>query len=236
MTTETSASLLAGALAPAPAPAPAPGPAASAPPAGAPAAPAPPPADPAWAAGLSAEARAQVESELGKYAPPASADEYELPVPDGQDPAFAKEIAPLLHKAGLSGQQAKTLVTEWNGFVAAKMAAEQQAEDNAATARNAQATREAAALKTEWGDAHDANSEYARRAFAQGAQAAGIPAEKMDGFVDALSSHVGYAAAIKLMAFYGKHFAEDGAAGLKNPPGAAGVDPSKFYENSNMNP
>lgn len=185
---------------------------------------------------MSAEARALVEAELGKYAPPASADEYELPVPNGEDPAFAKEIAPLLHKAGLSGAQAKTLVTEWNQFVEGKKAAEAQAATAAATAEAAQAQREAATLKTEWGDQHDANTEYARRAFDRGAQAAGIPAEKMNGFIDTLSSQVGFAAAIKLMAFYGKHFAEDKAAGLNNAAGTGGIDASKFYENSNMNP
>jgi hypothetical protein len=185
---------------------------------------------------MSAESRALVEAELGKYAPPASADEYELPVPNGEDPAFSKEIAPLLHKAGLSGEQAKTLVTEWNQFVEGKKAADAQAEQAQSAAETAQAQREAAALKTEWGEANDANHEHARRAFEKGAQAAGIPADKMNGFIDTLSSRVGFAAAIKLMAFYGKHFAEDGAAGLTKAPGAGGIDATKFFNKSSMNP
>jgi hypothetical protein len=236
-------SVLAGALGAAPSPAPSPAPAEPAPPAPAPS----PVAAPDWAATLSEEDRALVTSRgfaspadaiaaLRGFAPPEKAEDYEIPVPDGEDPNFAKAVAPLFHKANLTAQQAKDLAVGWNEMQTAQRAAAQQAEEQAALAASEAAKREQASLKQEWGEAFDANSEHSRRAFALGAEAAGITADQMSDFVDALEAKVGFAKAVKLMAFYGKHFAEDKAHGLGERSPTVNASPQRVYDKSNMNP
>ena len=88
-------------------------------------------AAPDWTAGLDADAKTYLEAKgfkspaealtaLRGYEPPATADAYEIPVPDGESPEFAKAVAPLFHKAGLSATQAKALAEGWNEMQAAQ--------------------------------------------------------------------------------------------------------------------
>ena len=72
------------------------------------------PAD--WTAGLDADAKSYLETKgfkspaealtaLRGYEPPATADAYDIPVPAGESPDFAKAVAPLFHRAGLSSRE-----------------------------------------------------------------------------------------------------------------------------------
>lgn len=154
----------------------------------------------------------------GKIGRPESADKYELPVPEGDNGAFAKAVAPMLHKAGLTGEQAKTLATEWNAMQA-KAEADYVAGENARiTALNTKNKAEADALKTEWGDQNDANMEHARRAMRKF-----FPADKAGDVISAIEGVVGYKGTITMLHSIGKGMAEHSAPGLGDNTSGGGA-------------
>ena len=53
---------------------------------------------------------------------PETPEGYELPLPEGDDGTFAKQMAPILHKHGVTAEQAKGLAADWNAMVAAQVA------------------------------------------------------------------------------------------------------------------
>jgi len=198
-------------------------------------------AAPDWTAGLDADAKTYLETKgfkspaealtaLRGYEPPATADAYEIPVPEGESPDFAKAVAPLFHKAGLSATQAKALAEGWNEMQSGQKAAAAQAEADAATAAEAAAKREDATLQAEWGKDYTANKEHARRAamqFLPGDDAA------KTAFVAELERKFGYTATMKMWATIGQGLAEHTAKGL----GSAPALPAKsWYDKSEMNP
>ena len=69
----------------------------------------------------------------GQLGRPETPEGYELPLPEGDDGAFAKEMAPILHKHGVTAAQAKGLADDWNAMVQAQQAQAQAAEAAAAT-------------------------------------------------------------------------------------------------------
>ncbi|CAB3931632.1 hypothetical protein [Achromobacter insolitus] len=93
----------------------------------------------------------------GQTAKPESADAYKLPVPEGQDGAFATEAAKWMHEAGIPVAQAQALATKWNEYQA------DQAEA-ADKARQQQGEADVASLRKEWGGQYDANVELGKRA------------------------------------------------------------------------
>lgn len=204
--------------------------------------PADPPASPAdWTAGLDADAKTYVETKgfkspaealtaLKGYEPPATADAYEIPVPEGESPDFAKAVAPLFHKAGLSATQAKALAEGWNEMQASQRAAAAQADATAATAADAAAKREDVALQSEWGNDYTANKEHARRAAMQF-----LPGddEAKSAFVAELEKKFGYTATMKMWAAIGTGLAEHTAKGLG---GAPALPAKSWYDKSHMNP
>lgn len=204
--------------------------------------PADPPAPPAdWTAALDADTKTYLEAKgykspaealtaLRGYEPPATADAYEIPVPEGESPDFAKAVAPLFHKAGLSATQAKALAEGWNEMQSGQKAAAAQAEAAAATAAETAAKREDTALQSEWGKDYAANKEHARRAamqFLPGDENAKL------AFVGELEKKFGYTATMKMWAAIGTGLAEHTAKGLGAPPAL----PAKtWYDKSQMNP
>lgn len=244
------ASLLTGA--PAPAPSDGGAPAAPAAPS-APAAPAPAPGDgsapaapaPAatWLDALDDDGKKFVEARgfqspadalkaLRESAAPETPDAYEIPVPDGEDPAFAKSVAPLMHKAGLSPAQAKTLAEGWNQMQAAQRQAAIEAQEAYEREAGALAEREEADLRREWGASFDAQSEHGRRAVAQFIP--GDTAQKQK-VAQAMEQVIGYAGMMRMWSSIGKLIGEDAAHGLGQAPGGR-VTPQTMYEKSNMNP
>lgn len=120
------------------------------------------------------DAWGQFYSRLGR---PETPDAYELPVPDGDDGAFAGEAAKWMHEAGLSKSQAHKLAEMNNQFITAQVT---QYEANLA----AQQDREMGELKTEWGSAYDQNVEIARR----GAKQFGMAEKMLDNIEEAIGT------------------------------------------------
>ena len=157
----------------------------------------------------------------GQLGRPETPDAYEIPVPDGDPGEFAKLVAPILHKANLTAEQAKALATGWNEFVGAQSqaqaAAAAKAEADAAAALNAQNLAEKAALDNEWGPRAAENTELARRAVRQF-----LPAEKAPDVINALESVLGYKGTIQFLHGIGKGLGEHEAVGLSNKQQPAG--------------
>lgn len=153
---------------------------------------------------------------------PSSADAYDLPVPDGDDGAFAKQAAAWMAENGVLPHQAKGLASKWNEFVASQQEAAKKAEADAEIARVSENTKQAEALKNEWQANHDGNMELAKRAVTQF-----FPKEQAADVVSAIESKLGYAATIKLMHAIGKGLGEAPARGLGGEPGAAPVNPGE---------
>lgn len=144
-----------------------------------------------------------------KIGRPETPDAYELPLPEGDDGAFAKEMAPILHKHGITAEQAKGLAGDWNAMVAAQQQQAQAAEQQAAQAAHVQNTAEATALKAEWGQQFDTNMHHAKQAVQQF-----LPKDKAAETISALESKLGYKATIQFLHNIGKGLAEHDAAGM----------------------
>lgn len=98
---------------------------------------------------------------------PETADKYELPVPDGQDPKFANWAREKFLARGVPADIAKGIAEDWNGFLAGEMAAGVEADKLALAAADT-------TLKKDWGVQFDANRELARRAFTHYVDKAGL--------------------------------------------------------------
>jgi hypothetical protein len=155
------------------------------------------------------EAWAEFYKQIGA---PDKAEAYELPVPEGDDGKFAKTAAEWFKDAGLLPQQAQALASKWNEFTAAQAAATEAAEAQRIAQLDTRNKAEEQALKTEWGQQHDANMELARRAVRQF-----VPGDKAADVVSALEDKLGYAETIKLMHAIGKGLGEHDAPGLGKP-------------------
>lgn len=140
-----------------------------------------------------AEAAKALQDMEGKIAVPESADAYALPVPEGQDKAFAGEAAKWMHEAGIPVAQAQALAEKWNAYAAAQ----QQAAD---VARQQQSEADLATLRQEWGQQFDANAELGRRAV----RTFGVEADA----VEKISQALGDAETLRLFARIGKHLGE----------------------------
>lgn len=140
---------------------------------------------------------------------PETPDKYELPIPEGDDGTFAKQVAPMLHKAGLTNEQAKGLAADWNAMLASAQAESAAAEAARVQALEVQSKAEAAALANEWGAKHTENMELARRAVRQF-----MPGEKASEAITALESVLGYKGTIQFLHGVGKGLGEGDAAGL----------------------
>jgi hypothetical protein len=180
--------------------------------------PAPAPADPNAAPAPAPEALTlpakdatpeQWAAFYAKIGKPESVEGYEIKPDEGSDGSFEKEALPLFHKANLTKDQAAILHKGYNEMrtnALAQIAQQQEAEAKAAETKN---IAEAAQLKQEWGDKHDEQMEYAKRAVNQF-----LPKDKAGDAIAALESKLGYAATIKLMHSIGKGLAEHAAPGL----------------------
>ena len=144
----------------------------------------------------------RVYDSLGR---PKSAEEYKLPVPEGDTGEFAKLAAGRFHELGLTGKQAQGLAEWWNAQQAGMI---EQA--NASKSSNTEA--EITGLKTEWGKAYDENVEFGRRA----AREYGLDGEKLTRMEAAL----GTGEMLKLMARIGRSTGE--AAFVDGEPGNKG--------------
>lgn len=178
------------------------------------------------------KAPADALAALKGYEPPESADKYELPIPDGESDEFAKSVAPIFHKAGLSTAQAKTLAEGWNELQSSQR--KQMAEQQEAAEREsaALAERQQSELKREWGEKFDGNVELSRRAIRAGMAASGMTEDAAAAMIDSMEKAHGFGFVHKFFSALGQPSAEATAAGMGTPVAAA----KSFYKNSNMNP
>ncbi|WP_321878471.1 hypothetical protein [Paraburkholderia bannensis] len=148
-------------------------------------------------------------------AAPAKAEDYKLPVPEGQSDALAKQAATWFHEAGVSQKVAESLVTKFNAHVTGLHEA-------AVATQKQQGEAQMAELKKEWGDKYDANVELGRKALHQ----FGIPQEVSSN----LESAVGAAQILKTFSKIGAALGEgvlNAAGGGSEGGGAAPLDPDK---------
>lgn len=130
---------------------------------------------------------------------PANPQEYKLPVPEGQDGAFAQKAASKFHELGLSAKQARGLAEWWNGEDAALMKTFTESQAAAAQA-------EAAILDKDWGAEKAGRMELARRA----ALKLGLD----EASITALQQSAGHAKAFKALAAVGDMLREAKVDGL----------------------
>ncbi|MBQ4493430.1 MAG: hypothetical protein II972_02365, partial [Elusimicrobiaceae bacterium] len=135
----------------------------------------------------------EINAFYAKLGRPESADKYDFKIAEGQSDEFAKQVAPLLFKAGLTQKQLDTLVPDWNAFVQAQQEAQ-------AKASQEEFNKAMETLKTEWGKDYTANETLAKRASA----AIGLNAEE----IDALVKIKGTAWVFRTMAKLGKAISE----------------------------
>lgn len=114
---------------------------------------------------------------LSKLGVPDTPDAYNLPVPEGGNTDFAKTAADWFHKAGVPPQAARAVSEAWNGYVQKAMADEE-------AAALAQSQQELEAVKGEWGQKFDENSELARRYV----KASGLTGEQLTAIEQALGT------------------------------------------------
>jgi len=139
---------------------------------------------------------AQIYDRLGR---PENAEGYKLPVPDGDDGAFAKVAAAKMHELGLSAKQGQALAAWWNEQ-AGSATSQQAAADEAALAADH------AALERDWGNERAARTELARRA----AKTLDIDEAAMN----ALEKVAGFSGVMKAFAKIGDMLREDKAEGF----------------------
>lgn len=134
---------------------------------------------------------AGIREKLG-FAPPATAGDYKLPVPEGMDPKFAEQASDWMHKAGVPREMALKIAEPWNAFIA-----EQMASDSARI--KAEDDKGIADLKSEWGQQFDGSVELARRASKEMGQITGLDQSALDD----MEASMGPRAFLKLWAAVG---------------------------------
>lgn len=161
---------------------------------------------------------------------PEKGEAYGITVPQGADGKFAKEAATWMAEQGLMPQQAQGLVAKWNAFVEQGRTDQAKAAEAAITAAHTKNVAEEATLKTEWGQAHDANLGLAKQAIATFVKP--LAGDKAGDLVAAVEGVIGYAATIKLMHSIGKGLGTGQLHGAGNTTGApnplAALYPSMF--------
>ena len=132
---------------------------------------------------------AAVFNRLGR---PEKAEDYELPVPEGDDGKMAEWARGVFHEANLTAKQAAVVSEKWNQYVASMQ--QNASQDN--QVRAADAERE---LRQEWGAAYDQKV----RGIDQAAVQLGLKPEQLEGlresmgpvaamrFVDGLAGKLG---------------------------------------------
>lgn len=101
-----------------------------------------------------------------KLGVPANAEEYKLPVPEGQNDGFAKLASGWMQKANIPPVMARQLTEQWNAYAT-----------ETEKAAKAKSESEVAALTAEWGPKATENTETARRGFREFATQLGITAD-----------------------------------------------------------
>lgn len=141
------------------------------------------------------EGWARVYDAMGR---PKTAEEYKLPVPQGDSGEFAKQAAAKFHELGISQQQANALSEWWNS--------QQQAQTTGQQTQTQERTiQDMTALKSEWGQAYDENINLGQRAVRE----FGLD----QGKLEALEGAWGTKGMLEFMAKIGRGLTEHGFEG-----------------------
>lgn len=99
------------------------------------------------------EGTAQFRAKLGV---PEKAEGYELPIPQGDNGAFAKTAAAWFHELGIPKAAGQAMAAKWNEHLATTLKTHQDE-------LTAESNKQLDGLKAEWGDDFAKNEEQARR-------------------------------------------------------------------------
>lgn len=143
---------------------------------------------------------------------PEAADQYNIPLPDGDDGGFAKQAATWFHEAGLTQRQAEGLAGKWNEF-----ATGMQRQQEEAFAQQAQI--DVQDLQREWGQGFDQQAELARRAIRE----AGLSPEEGQAIERAL----GVKKAAQVFSKLGQQYAEAPVKGTESGRGSFATTPEQ---------
>jgi hypothetical protein len=133
----------------------------------------------------------EVYNRLGR---PSKADDYQLPVPEGDKGEFAKIAGGKFHELGLTKDQGQKLAKWWNDSLS-------QNKQTFEAQRTQALEGELNALKQEWGQAYDQNVNIARKAMTT----FGISNEK----IESLEKTTGFTDLMKLLHGIGSKIGED---------------------------
>lgn len=133
---------------------------------------------------------------------PENPEGYKLAVPEGQSDAFAKHMAPILHKLGVPAKAAEALATAFNEFGTSQAKA---ANDAAA----AKVTEQMAALKQEWGGAYEERAALGQNFVKSIATEMGWDEQATAKNLEMLEAAWGSASLMKFMAAAGAMLGED---------------------------
>lgn len=150
----------------------------------------------------------EVFTKLGR---PATADEYGLKTPEGQTHDLASIAGAKMHELGLSSDQANGFTDWWNDLQAANQV--QYDKDYSQSVMD-----DTAALKSEWGSAHDKNMQTAKNV----AQSLGFDGK----MIDSLEEAMGFGNVMRMMKNIGAKLGEDSfVAGGDNAPTGIVMEP-----------
>lgn len=141
---------------------------------------------------------------------PEAADKYELPVPAGFDPAFAKSAAAWMLESGIPKEAGQALTAKWNEYIQAEVAKGIETEKTAFANGMVQ-------LKDQWGGAYDERVELAKRALRTFGKEIGINDIGDAGFQSLEKGAGGGVQLIKLLAAVGARTSEDPFVGGGTP-------------------
>lgn len=132
-----------------------------------------------------------IRAKLG-FEVPNSPDDYQLPVNDGLDTDYAKQVSQWLHEAGIPKSMALKLAEKQNAYIDART-------KEAIEQANRRAETEIADLRSQWGNKYDASVELARRASRELVPLSGMTQEDLQE----MENSIGTAKFLKLWANIG---------------------------------
>lgn len=141
---------------------------------------------------------------MSRLGMPETADKYDIPVPEGTDPAYGNWARDTFHKLGLTASQAKQLTEANNTFAASQQVEQQKAYERSVTT-------DKASLLAEWRGGYERMMSSAQTAVA----ALGFTGE----MVDALEASLGFGGTMKFFAGIGQKLGEDSFVGGERQPG-----------------
>lgn len=137
-----------------------------------------------------------------KLGVPEKAEDYKLPVPEGQDPALATWASSEFHRLGVPTSAAQGFVEAWNKKMGEMVAANTAADEAAVT-------EDMTKLKTALGAQYPVHEEMAKRVITQFGKVAGLDQET----IASIAASIGKSSNVfKLFAAMGKSIGEHGFA------------------------